>query len=87
MSTKVGGIPEVLPSDLIYLTEPNVPSLMEGIERALADLRVGNIVCPYEGNLRIKSMYNWQNIAVRTEKVYDCVMTEPTYEIGAQLRR
>ncbi|KAJ8918320.1 hypothetical protein NQ315_008013 [Exocentrus adspersus] len=31
VSTKVGGIPEVLPQDLIYLTEPNVPSLMEGI--------------------------------------------------------
>lgn len=28
VSTKVGGIPEVLPDDLIYLAEPNVPSLI-----------------------------------------------------------
>lgn len=30
VSTKVGGIPEVLPDDLIYLTEPTVPSLIQG---------------------------------------------------------
>lgn len=30
VSTKVGGIPEVLPEELIYLTEPNVPSLVVG---------------------------------------------------------
>lgn len=30
VSTRVGGIPEVLPEDLIYLTEPNVPALVEG---------------------------------------------------------
>lgn len=35
VSTKVGGIPEVLPPDLIYLTEPTVESLVEGIINAL----------------------------------------------------
>lgn len=30
VSTKVGGIPEVLPDDLIYLTDPTVPHLIEG---------------------------------------------------------
>lgn len=28
VSTKVGGIPEVLPEDMIYLSEPTVPSLI-----------------------------------------------------------
>lgn len=31
VSTKVGGIPEVLPPDLIILTEPTVPALLEGL--------------------------------------------------------
>lgn len=35
VSTKVGGIPEVLPEDLIYLTEPNVPALMKGNKEAI----------------------------------------------------
>lgn len=30
VSTRVGGIPEVLPHDLIYLTDPNVEALIEG---------------------------------------------------------
>lgn len=29
VSTKVGGIPEVLPEDMIYLSEPTVPSLIK----------------------------------------------------------
>lgn len=28
VSTKVGGIPEVLPEDMIYLSDPTVPSLI-----------------------------------------------------------
>ncbi|RLU24993.1 hypothetical protein DMN91_003085 [Ooceraea biroi] len=39
VSTKVGGIPEVLPRDLIYLVEPTVPALIEGIETAIADYK------------------------------------------------
>lgn len=31
VSTKVGGIPEVLPEDMIYLSEPTVPSLIKSI--------------------------------------------------------
>lgn len=30
VTTKVGGIPEVLPEDLVYLTEPTVPGLLDG---------------------------------------------------------
>nr|CAI5819883.1 unnamed protein product [Callosobruchus analis] len=70
VSTKVGGIPEVLPEDLIYLTEPNVPSLMEGLEKAITDLKMGNVVCPYECNLRVRKYYNWKNVSSRTEIVY-----------------
>lgn len=35
VSTKVGGIPEVLPSELILLTEPNVESVFNGVVTAL----------------------------------------------------
>lgn len=87
VSTKVGGIPEVLPEDLIYLTEPNVPALVTAIEKALEDLRVGNVPCPYKCNLRIQEMYNWRNIAERTENVYRQAIIEPDDDIGRQLRR
>lgn len=38
VSTKVGGIPEVLPSDLIILTEPNVESVLNGVLLAIKRL-------------------------------------------------
>lgn len=61
--------------------------MFKGLERALADLRDGNIVCPYECNLRIKSMYNWQNISARTDIVYERVIKDPVHNIGQQLKR
>ncbi|KAJ8950107.1 hypothetical protein NQ318_017832 [Aromia moschata] len=85
VSTKVGGIPEVLPEDLIYLTEANVPSLMEGLEKAIADLKEGNVVCPYECNIRIRKYYNWENVSARTEVVYQKVTQEGVKDLGHQL--
>ncbi|CAH1981286.1 unnamed protein product [Acanthoscelides obtectus] len=85
VSTKVGGIPEVLPEDLIYLTEPNVPSLMEGLEKAITDLKMGKVVCPYECNLRVRKYYNWKNVSVRTEIVYHRVSQEQDRELGERL--
>ncbi|KAJ8964138.1 hypothetical protein NQ314_005106 [Rhamnusium bicolor] len=76
VSTRVGGIPEVLPDDLIYLTEPTVPSLMEGLEKAITDIKNGEVVCPYECNMRIRKYYNWENVAARTELVYNKVSQE-----------
>ncbi|KAL1497165.1 hypothetical protein ABEB36_008170 [Hypothenemus hampei] len=76
VSTKVGGIPEVLPDDLIILTEPTVPSLMSGLEQAIKDIKEDNFVCPYACNKRIERYYNWQNISSRTEVVYKTVSRE-----------
>lgn len=39
VSTKVGGIPEVLPDELITLTEPNVDSVYNGLLQAIARLK------------------------------------------------
>lgn len=38
VSTRVGGIPEVLPSNLIILTEANVDALLEGVLKAMTNL-------------------------------------------------
>ncbi|XP_023312820.1 phosphatidylinositol N-acetylglucosaminyltransferase subunit A-like, partial [Anoplophora glabripennis] len=85
VSTKVGGIPEVLPEDLIYLTEPNVPALMKGLDKAISDLKEGKVVCPYECNMRIRKYYNWENVSSRTEVVYHRVSQESTKNLGQQL--
>lgn len=85
VSTKVGGIPEVLPEHLIYLTEPTVPSLMNGLEKAINDLKAGKIICPYECNMTVRSFYNWENISSRTEIVYRKVVNENVKTLGEHL--
>ncbi|KAB0798432.1 hypothetical protein PPYR_09425 [Photinus pyralis] len=76
VSTKVGGIPEVLPENLIYLTEPNVPELTRGLETAIQDYRDGKNICPYKLNNTIRHLYNWENVTARTEIVYDHISVE-----------
>lgn len=85
MSTKVGGIPEVLPPDLIYLVEPTVPALIEGLEMAIADYRKGNVEYPFETHRRISLYYNWFNITKRTEIVYNLVKREAKRNLGQRL--
>lgn len=85
VSTKVGGIPEVLPPDLIYLVEPTVPALIEGLETAIADYKTGNVKCLFETHRRIGSFYNWFNITKRTEIVYNLVKHETKKDLGQQL--
>nr|CAD7444155.1 unnamed protein product [Timema bartmani] len=91
VSTKVGGIPEVLPPELIYLTEPNVPffyieALLLGLETAIANLKAGKVVSPIECHKRVKSLYNWMNVTQRTEIVYNTIAKEKSKTLGAQLR-
>ncbi|XP_066603552.1 phosphatidylinositol N-acetylglucosaminyltransferase subunit A [Prorops nasuta] len=85
VSTKVGGIPEVLPLDLIYLVEPTVSALVEGLEHAIKDYRKGKVNCPFEVNKRISKYYSWYNVTKRTEIVYNLIKCEAQKNIGQQL--
>nr|XP_022901009.1 N-acetylglucosaminyl-phosphatidylinositol biosynthetic protein [Onthophagus taurus] len=87
VSTEVGGIPEVLPPDLIYLTQPNVLSLIKGVEQAIFDIRKGLFVCPFECNQRISKYYNWSNVSERTESVYEKIKSERCTDLPEKLNR
>lgn len=69
VSTRVGGIPEVLPENLIILCEPSVKSLCDGLEKAIAQLRSGTLPSPETVHNEVKTFYTWRNVAERTEKV------------------
>ncbi|XP_048505504.1 phosphatidylinositol N-acetylglucosaminyltransferase subunit A isoform X2 [Athalia rosae] len=85
VSTRVGGIPEVLPPNLIYLVEPTVPALVQGIDCAIADYVAGKQMDPFKVHKRIASFYNWFNVTKRTEIVYDLVEKEEQKNLGQQL--
>ncbi|XP_026232959.1 phosphatidylinositol N-acetylglucosaminyltransferase subunit A [Anabas testudineus] len=87
VSTRVGGIPEVLPEDLITLCEPNVRSLCAGLETVIARQRSGSVPSPFSIHARVQNLYTWRNVAERTEKVYDRVAGEEVLPLDRRLRR
>lgn len=87
VSTRVGGIPEVLPENLIILCEPSVKSLCEGLEKAISQLKSGTLLDPESIHNIVKTFYTWRNVAERTEKVYDRVVQEAMQPISERLER
>lgn len=87
ISTKVGGVPEVLPQDMIRLVEPNVADLVGALEEAIKSVDDGDIISPNIAHERIKKMYTWDNVARRTEKVYDSISNSPVPPLEEKLKR
>lgn len=85
VSTRVGGIPEVLPEDLIILCEPSVKSLCDGLEKAIAQLRSGKLPSPESVHNKVKTFYTWRNVAERTEKVCTTTLILLKYMSGKWL--
>jgi len=63
VSTNVGGIPEVLPKDMVYLADPNPESLIEATNLAIKNI---DDIIPNEYHKRIAKMYSWYSVAERT---------------------
>ncbi|XP_030643383.1 phosphatidylinositol N-acetylglucosaminyltransferase subunit A [Chanos chanos] len=87
VSTRVGGIPEVLPDELVTLCEPTVRSLCEGLETVIARQRAGQVPSPATIHQQVRTLYTWRNVAERTEKVYNRVCRRPTLSLSARLQR
>lgn len=116
VSTRVGGIPEVLPEHLITLTEPDVDSIFDGLLTAINRLKkhwlkiskrnslcnggqgdgvcgIGYhsekdsevTLCPYKCNEIVSTLYNWENVSIRTEKVYRRVINVTPLTLGEVL--
>lgn len=64
-----------------------VTALLLGLETALANLRSGNVVPPWDCHHRVALLYNWMDVASRTETVYHRVAGEKSKTLGSQLRR
>ena len=68
MSTKVGGIPEVLPNDMILLTNTNPQDIIKKLSVAISLINTKQIDSELF-HKRVSEMYSWENVAERTEKV------------------
>ena len=76
VSTKVGGVPEVLPEDMIRYATPTVEGIEEKLVEAICQVEAGK-VNPFSFHERIKQMYHWSDVATRTEAVYRSAIAQP----------
>ncbi len=87
VSTEVGGVPEVLPEDLIMMGAPNVEELTDVLAKAIHEktdfgtharseggFKSKSLHDPIEAHRRISTMYSWDRVATKTLKVYEQVL-------------
>lgn len=73
VSTNVGGIPEVLPTDeMITLAEPTTEDLLEKLVQCARRIPRGEKAerIAWEYHRRVAGLYNWTSVAERTQKTY-----------------
>ncbi|KAK7319655.1 hypothetical protein RJT34_04378 [Clitoria ternatea] len=84
VSTRVGGVPEVLPDDMIVLAEPNPDDMVHAIQKAIYILPK---IDPQIMHNRMRELYNWHDVAKRTEIVYDSALKCPNQNLLERLSR
>ncbi len=87
VSTRVGGVPEVLPPDLICLADPSVRALTESLEQAIEDSIAGNMYSHKEVHERVRKLYTWPDVARRTECVYDRVHAHTEIHVEGRIKK
>ncbi|EJW03628.1 hypothetical protein EDEG_02059 [Edhazardia aedis USNM 41457] len=70
VSTNVGGIHEVLPDDLILLTDVNEQSVVDGVISAINKIQNGFTIDENYYTM-IKTIYSWKYIAIETSNLYE----------------
>ncbi|CAN6674639.1 phosphatidylinositol N-acetylglucosaminyltransferase GPI3 subunit [Trichomonascus vanleenenianus] len=79
VTTKVGGIPEVLPSHMTVFASPSEDSLVESTLQAIKLIEEKQVDTS-TFHEEIKDMYCWEDVAKRTEEVYNTIDTETLQE-------
>ncbi|CAO0791904.1 unnamed protein product [Mucor circinelloides] len=86
VSTKVGGVPEVLPSHMINYASPEEDDLVIAVSKSIHQYKYSKVDTT-QFNDQLKEMYNWSNVAERTEKVYGSVYQTSNSPLIERLRR
>ena len=74
VSTRVGGVPEILPPHMLLLTEPTSPALLAALSEVIPFARKRPLP---NFHLEVSQMYSWPQVARRTVRVYDQVSQRP----------
>eukprot|EP00941_MAST-03F_sp_MAST-3F-sp1_P003773 g3773.t1 len=84
VSTRVGGVPEVLPPHMITFAETDPNRIASALSSSFQNLKN---VDPEKFHQSISKMYNWMDVAARTEIVYKRIAKLPTRSFVDRLFR
>ena len=88
VSTCVGGVPEVLPDDMVLLSDPSVRALVQDLKKAIrrqqSETEAAN---PFDFHRRVHEMYSWRRVADETTEVYKKVMLQKRLNLWERLQR
>ncbi|KAJ1927259.1 Phosphatidylinositol N-acetylglucosaminyltransferase GPI3 subunit [Tieghemiomyces parasiticus] len=90
VTTRVGGVPEVLPEHMINFAVPEEDDLVQAVSRAIETAHTRDQrpeLDPMALHETVKRMYSWMDVAVRTERVYLSIMDLESPPLIERLRR
>ncbi|KAG8930032.1 hypothetical protein FRC01_003380 [Tulasnella sp. 417] len=73
VSTRVGGVPEVLPQNMVSFASPDEDDLLRALAEAI-DIVSSRKHDRREAHTTVKAMYTWENVTARTVQVYQCAL-------------
>jgi phosphatidylinositol glycan class A protein len=74
----------VLPQDYLILAQPSAEDLIEKLTLAISKVKT---IDPYKMHEHVKNMYTWDDVAERTERVYNKIIREEKWPLIDRLRR
>ncbi|KAG8216346.1 glycosyltransferase family 4 protein [Butyriboletus roseoflavus] len=86
VSTRVGGVPEILPEDMISFANPDEDDVFRALSEAIQIVTQGEHD-PLEAHARVKRFYDWMRVAERTEAVYSSVVRSEPIDFQTRVRR
>ncbi|KAJ6495404.1 transferase [Mycena sanguinolenta] len=86
VSTRVGGVPEILPKDMISFANPDEDDVCRAMGEAIRIVSAGQHD-PHHAHARIKTFYDWEQVTARTEAVYAAVLASPQIDLPERMRR
>ncbi|CAN6464049.1 unnamed protein product [Victoria cruziana] len=84
VSTRVGGVPEVLPDDMIVLADPIPGDMVDAISKAIKMLPE---IDSHSMHSRMQKLYSWRDVARRTKIVYDSTLNCSSEDLLERLSR